>query len=291
MTAASPTPGAPRERAITEFEYEQFCELFYRTTGIRFGASKRYFVDKRVNDRIRETGSANFSAYLRKLKLDPHGFEMQLLVDAMTVNETYFYRETQQIDLMIQELLPELCRSKAPGVPIKILSKPCSSGEEPYSIALKLLEEWREVDDFDVNIHGSDIDSKMIERAKEGLYSERSVAKLPPGVKSRYFRREARGWRIIEELRASVDFRRVNALDRAQMMRYSRFDVVFCRNMLIYFDDVSRRKVVDAFYDVLNPGGYLVLGASETIGQSSRLFAPVRRSGLVVYRRRERGET
>lgn len=290
MSLTNPSSGPGGGVAISELEYEQFCELFYRTTGIRFGAHKRYFVDKRIVDRINATGKKSFADYMRSLRADPHGVEMQFLVDSMTVNETYFYREHEYLDLLASALLPRVTDGRPRGKEVKVWSMPCSSGEEPYSIALKLLEDWDDVDNYDVSIFGSDIDSKVIERSRAGLYSDRSVHKLPASVKKKYFTREgSTGWRIIEELRESVDFRKCNATDRTQMMRYQQMDVIFCRNMLIYFDDVSRRKCIDAFYDALRPGGFLVLGASESIGQTSRLFEAERVRGLVVYRRPAQG--
>ncbi|MEL6185226.1 MAG: protein-glutamate O-methyltransferase CheR, partial [Myxococcota bacterium] len=201
---------AEASAVLSESEYDNFCEFFYRKTGIRFSNQKRYFVDKRIADRITESGRGNFGIWFRSLRLDNDPEELQHLVDALTVNETYFYRETEQLDLLLGKILPEVLN--VPGHPdeVRIWSMPCSSGEEPYSIALRLLEDWEDVDRYDISIFGTDIDSKMIQRARAGLYSERSVQKLGRSLRSRYFQQEKQGWRIVEELRSSIDFRRVN---------------------------------------------------------------------------------
>ena len=278
--------GSPEASGISDPQYEQFCEFFYRATGIRFGAQKRYFVDKRLMDRVRETGHRSFSEYMRMLRFEGAETEMQVLIDAMTVNETYFFREEVQLDWMIQSLLPELCSGRPEGGEIRIWSMPCSSGEEPYSIAIKLLEDWSEVDRYEVSIFGTDIDSRMVERARTGLYSQRAVHKLPASILKKYFTGEgSQGYRIIEELRESISFERVNASNRAEMQRYTDFDVILCRNMLIYFDDFSRRKVVDSFYQSLRPGGVLMLGASESLGRTTNVFEVHRVKGAVTYRK------
>lgn len=285
------TPEAQANASISEGEYKQFCEYFYRKTGIRFSAQKRYFVDKRIADRISEGDHKSFGAWFRSLRLNPASPELQALVDSMTVNETYFYREIEQLDLLVEQVLPELAVSGGPRDAVRIWSMPCSTGEEPYSLAIKLLEDWSQVDDFDIGLFGTDIDSKVIEKAQVGLFSDRSVNRLSVDLRQRYFSKEPQGWRIIEELRESIDFRRVNALDRLAMSRFSNFDVIFCRNMLIYFDDISRRKCLDAFYDALRPGGFLFLGMSESLGQTTSLFETERSQGTVVYRRPQKRRT
>lgn len=273
-------------RRVSELEFEQFCELFYTHTGIRFGPAKRYFVDRRLLERLAASGKNSVSDYLRLLQQGFDSEEMQALVDVMTVNETYFFREESQLDVVAEEILPGLCASRPTGASVRLWSVPCASGEEPYSVAIKMLEAWRDVDRFEVEIFGSDIDSQMVLRARDGFYSERSVHRIPKMLLSKYFgRHPSKGYRIIDGLRESVSFSRVNVLDRAAMRRYVDFDVILCRNLLIYFDDLSRRKVIDTFFDALAPGGVLLLGASESIGRASALFGVERRSCGTIYRK------
>lgn len=271
---------------ISDLEYGQFCEFFYSHTGIRFNDKKRYFVDKRITDRMKATGYSYFSDYFRHIRVNQKGSEIQKLVDSMTVNETYFFREIEQIDLLITELLPKICQSRPVGSIIKILSMPCSSGEETYSIAIKLLEEWPEVDKFEICIYGADIDSKMIDAAKIGLYSQRKVSKARRSILDTYFLQESEQFRVVSELRNSIEFCRVNILDRMDISRFSEIDVVLCRNMLIYFDDISRRKAADSLYSVLRPGGYLLIGMSESLGRTTSLFDVMRKNGLVFFHKK-----
>jgi chemotaxis protein methyltransferase CheR len=282
-----------RAGRVSDVELEQFCELVYRATGMRFGSRKRYFLDKRILERVRVTGKGSVAEYLQALRLEPRSAEMQAVVESMTINETYFFREEEQLDRVVRDVLPRLSAARAPGAPIRILSMPCSSGEEPYSVAIKLLEGWADVDRFDVHIFGTDIDSKMLERAREGRFSTRSVHRLSETILERYFREESPGaYRILEELRQSIEFRRVNVLERSAMRAYRDMDLILCRNLLIYFDEASRRKAVDALYEALRPGGVLVLGASESVGLSASLFEIERAQGAPIYRKpqRDRGQ-
>lgn len=283
------TSGPSHDIKLSDAEYDQFCEFFYRRTGIRFGPQKRYFVDKRIANKARDVGDSDFAQYFRRLRFETDDKEFQRLVDAMTVNETYFYREIEQLDVLVRRLLPNLISDRPDDGELRIWSCPCSSGEEAYSIAFKLLEEFSEVDRFDISLFGTDIDSKMVEKAKEGLYADRSVHLLSKHLLNQYFRQEEDGrWRVIEELRKSIEFRRVNVLDRGNMSRFKNMDVIFCRNMLIYFDDISRKLAVDAFFDALSPGGYLLLGMSESLGRTTALFDVVREGGMTVYQKPHR---
>jgi chemotaxis protein methyltransferase CheR len=275
---------------IPATEFERFQEYFYRKTGIVFGAPKRQFVEHRLAGRMAARGTASVRSYLAFLKFeDSAGSELQLLVNALTVNETYFYREEYQFDCLVSSILPELTANRKPGEgpPIRIWSLPCSTGEEAYSLAIRLLETWRDVDHHDVEIIGSDIDSRVIAQARAGVYDDRAVKNLPDAALRRYFEHIPGGrWRISETLRASVDFGVLNITDAAAMRPHrGAFDVVFCRNLLIYFDDVSRRAAVEAIYDALRPGGFVCLGHSESMSRISSLFTLRKFPAAIVYQK------
>ena len=275
---------------IRNDDFERFQEYFYRQTGMIFSPAKRYFVERRLADRMSACHAPSVRNYLSTLKYeDPNGSELQLLVNALTVNETYFYREAYQFDCLISSILPLLIADRSPGQgpPIRIWSLPCSTGEEPYSMAIRLLDTWPDVDNYDIEIMGSDIDTRVIAHAHAGIYDERSVRHLPDRIRRRYFQETADGrWKISETLRASVDFGIVNINDANEMRRHrDRFDVVFCRNMLIYFDDTSRRKAVEAIYDALRPGGFICLGHAESMSRISSLFTLRKFPEAVVYQK------
>jgi chemotaxis protein methyltransferase CheR len=284
-SAASATP------VITDADYEKFREFFYRKTGIHFDDSKRYFVDKRLIDRIGATGSENFRSYFLALRFDSKGDELQHLINAMTVNETYFFREAYQFDCMVNHLLAEVIQRKRRGDRIRIWSVPSSTGEEPYSIAIYLLERWAHIDDYEVEILSSDIDTQVLNAAEQGVYSARSVAQLPKAYLERYFERlPGNEYRISRDLVSAVDFSKVNLTDATQTRRFRDIDLVFCRNLLIYFDDLSRRVAAEAMYDAMSPGGFICLGHSESMSRISSLFSVRKFPDAMVYQKPLDGE-
>jgi chemotaxis protein methyltransferase CheR len=279
--------GASRTTRISPEEVQRFCEFLYRRTGMSFTESKRYFIDRRLEDRIAATGSSSFQAYFSLLRADAD-HEIQHLINSFTVNETYFYREDHQLRCMTSSLLAGIVAHRPPGSTLRIWSMPCSTGEEPYSIALWLMENWPEVDNYNIEIVGSDIDTRALKAAAEGIYGDRALMRLPRGVVSRYFRAIADGKHEIDEgLRDSIQFTRANMIDAQDMASYRDFDLIFCRNVLIYFDDASRRQAAENLYDCLRPGGYICLGHSESMSRISPLFSVCRFPDAIVYQKPE----
>lgn len=278
-------PGQPASDtvAVTDAEFERLCAFLYRRSGLSYGETKRYFVERRLRDRMAATGAQSFQAYFAKLAADPG--EVERLINAFTVNETYFYREEHQFRCLTGSLLERIVARKPAGAPIRIWAIPCATGEEPYSIAIWLLENWPKVDEWDIEIIGSDIDTRVLKAAEAGLYSTRALMRLPEPLVAKYFRRTAGGFLIDEALRGSVRFTRANIVDAAEMGRYRGFDVVFCRNLLIYFDEVSRRQAAENVYDSLEPGGYVCLGHTESMSRISSLFRVRRFPEAIVYQK------
>lgn len=268
-------------------EYARFTDFFYQQTGITFDDSRKSFVEKRLEQRIAELGLKSFSEYLSRVRWGRGNQELQELINLLTINETYFFRENAQFEALTRHVLPELTRGRSQADVINIWSSPCSTGEEPYSIALSLLEYWPEVDDYDVAIHGSDIDTSVLDRAKRGYFSKRSISKLPSDVLQRYFQFEATSgeYRISADLRESINFFTCNVLKPELAESKQRYDVIFCRNMLIYFDDKSRRIAVENFYNLLRNDGVLFLGHSESMSRISSLFSPVKFGDAIGYRK------
>ena len=282
--ALAPAPAV--RPAITDADFLKFREFFYRKTGIHFDESKRYFVDKRLQERIEATRQDSFRSYFVALRFESDGAELQALVNAMTVNETYFFREAYQFDCMVNHLLGEIVQRKRRGERIRIWSVPSSTGEEPYSIAIYLLERWAHIEDYEVEILSSDIDTQVLNAAEQGVYSARSVAQLPKAYLERYFERlPGNEYRISRDLVSAVEFSKVNLTDATQTRRFRDIDLVFCRNLLIYFDDLSRRMAAEAMFDALRPGGFVCLGHSESMSRISSLFAVRRFPDAMVYQK------
>jgi len=270
---------------IDEEDFLSFQAFFYRKTGIHFDLSKRYFVDKRLLERIEVTGSGSFKAYLTLLRHEASGRELQALTNSLTVNETYFFREEHQFRCLVNSILAEVIVHKARGTPIRIWSLPSSSGEEPYSIALYLLEFWPALQTWDVEILASDIDTNILAQAQRGLFSARSVQHLPAALLRRYFTATREGFQLCDDVLHAVTFTRVNLADAVDTHAYRNFDVVFCRNLLIYFDDLSRRQAATTLFDAMAPGGFLCLGHSESMSRISSLFSVRKFPEAIVYQK------
>jgi chemotaxis protein methyltransferase CheR len=276
---------------ITDADFLKFRDFFYRKTGIHFDDSKRYFVDKRLVERIQASGHDDFRGWFITLRFDAAGKELQQLVNLMTVNETYFFRESYQFDCMVNDLLAEIVRNKEPGSRIRIWSVPSSTGEEPYSIAIYLLERWPGIERYEVEILSSDIDTGVLGAAQRAIYSPRSVSELPEPYLAKYFRRLPTGdYALSREIVAAVDFTRVNLTDARDTDAFRGIDLIFCRNLLIYFDDLSRRVAAEAMYEALNPGGFVCLGHSESMSRISNLFRARRFRDALVHQKPLAGE-
>ncbi|MCB4858029.1 protein-glutamate O-methyltransferase CheR [Sphingobium sp. PNB] len=259
--------------------------LLYRLTGMKFDEKKRFYLERRVAHRMDRTATTDIARYLLLLERDAH--ERQMLINAVTINETYFFREEHQLTALADEILPRIAAEKRPGDLIRIWSLPCSTGEEAYSIALWLLERWPLVDAYHVEIVGSDIDTHALDAARDGQYGARALARLPADMLAAYFEREHQHRRrIVQDLRESVLFTQANLNDAASVANQGRFDIVLCRNLLIYFDDESRIAAARHLHEALLPGGYLLLGHSESMARIDERFDLVRLRQAIVYRRR-----
>ncbi|MCW3796330.1 protein-glutamate O-methyltransferase CheR [Sphingomonas sp. BN140010] len=272
------------EHLLSKDELSRLTEFVYRRTGMRFEKKKRYYAERRVAERMAATGVRDFAEYQSLLRLD--AAEAQRLINSFTVNETYFYREEHQLRCLSRSLLPDVVRGRRPGDLVRIWSMPCSTGEEPYSIALWLLENWAMVDVYHVEIVGSDIDTDAIAAAQAGRYGPRALSKLPAEVLDGYFEPERDGTReIITDLKESVRFVPCNLADGASMAALGQFDVIFCRNLLIYFDEESRKVAANHLHGALAPGGYLCLGHTESMSRISDQFQLCRFPDAITYRR------
>lgn len=270
---------------VSEEEFRRICEFLYRRTGMLFNEAKRYYVQRRISDRMNTLRIASFQTYFAYLRSDAAG-EIEQFINAFTVNETYFYREDHQLRCLSSDLLDERVRAKRPGEALRIWSVPCATGEEPYSVAIWLLENWPEVDVQDIEIIGSDIDTQCTTAAREGEYGARALMRLSPPLIEKYFVPAGNErWRVVPELRESVQFSSVNIMDPAETRQHGVFDVIFCRNVLIYFDDASRRVAAENLFEALAPGGFICLGHTESMSRISPLFEVRRFPDAVVYQR------
>jgi chemotaxis protein methyltransferase CheR len=265
-------------------DLREVSDFLYRRTGMIYGETKRYFIERRLALRMERAGLATVGSYLRLLLSSQT--EAEAFINSFTVNETYFYREDDHFRCLSRSILPELVKQRGPGDLVRLWSIPCSTGEEPYSMAIWLLENWRLVDAYNIEIEGSDIDTRALAAAAVGEYGARALSRLPPDVIDRYFEPERGGQRrIIQDLRESVTLTQANLVDSASMGARGLFDVIFCRNVLIYFDDASRLKASQNLLAALRPGGFICLGHAESMTRISNRFETCRFEDAIVHRR------
>ena len=260
-------------------------EAIYKRSGMWFSDSSKYLLQKRLSPRVRELNFDSFQKYFYFLQYDPRSdAEYDSIYDLVTTNETYFFREPAQLTAFIEEIVPDLL-SKKTLKKIRIWSAGCSSGEEPYSLAMLLQEAgWYEHASFE--IFASDINQQVLARARKGQYRENAFRSTEATVRERYFAREAdNSWRIKDEIRNRVQFGRLNLYDAARVSLLGHLDLIFCRNVIIYFDDSSKRVVVHNFYNRLIDGGYLLLGHSESLISLSTQFKLRHLKNDMVYQR------
>jgi chemotaxis protein methyltransferase CheR len=271
--------GHPRTDAhfnITDKEFGLLRELIYVHTGIALSDHKRALVCARLARRLRQHGLQNYTEYYELLcEHDPEERELMEMVNAITTNKTDFFRELHHFQFLSEHVFPHLRASH--NRRIRIWSAAASSGEEPYSIAMTACESLP-LAEFDIKILATDVDTNMLERATRGVYSIESVVRVPETLRHKYFLRGTRDndglARVKPILQSFVRFRRLNLIDEQWPMQ-GPFDVIFCRNVLIYFDKALQAKLLNRFAALLRPGGYLMLGHAEAIHGFEHLFRTV----------------
>jgi chemotaxis protein methyltransferase CheR len=272
---------------LSKENFAKIGEFIYRKSGIYLEEDKHFEkLKKYIDRRAEELELDNFRKYFFKLRFDDKdGSEFQELMNAITVNETYFFREKDQFEVLVNRILPELHEKLPASKSLRILSSPCSTGEEPYSMILHIVEEGNVVDKRDIEVVGIDIDSAVIKKAQAGKYTERSVHAIPKKILSKWFKKKSLGYELSEDLQGTVDFQVANVFDKTQMRKLGKFDVIFSRNMLIYFDDASRKEVALTFYDMLNPGGYLLLGHADYMSRIVSVFNEKKIDKTLIYQK------
>lgn len=283
-----PLPQVSLEFTISDQEFRLFQDLVKASTGIALTEHKRNLVCSRLGKRLRALGLASFRMYYDYLTAETGQTELENFVNAITTNKTDFYREERHFEFLEQEIVPALkARAARTGERrIRIWSAGCSSGEEPYTIAITLREAVESLPAWDVRILASDIDTEVLTRATQAIYPEERAATVPRPLLERHFRQgtgaQAGLVQVSREVRNLVAFRRINLLEEPWPIR-TVFDCIFCRNVIIYFDKPTQRRLMERFAAYLKDDGYLFLGHSESLFGMSDQFAFLRNT---IYRKR-----
>lgn len=265
---------------MTELEFEYLRSFLKQRSGLALTAEKRYLVESRLTPVCRRFGLATLGDLIGALKLGQDGATERAVVEAMTTNETFFFRDRIPFDLFRDTILPEALAHNASRRRLRIWCAAASTGQEPYSLAMLLQEAAPRLAGWQVEIVATDLSTEVIEKARLGLYSHFEVQRgLPVQWLIRYFTQIGEQWQIAQSLRSMVDYRQLNLLHSFASL--GQFDVIYCRNVLIYFDAPTKSDVLARLAAQLAPGGALLLGAAETvIGLTDRLSPNPKQRGL-----------
>lgn len=274
----------PRSAAISlgAKEFRALADLVQDKAGLAFDEQAHYLFERRLGERVIALNLHGFAEYIDVLRRNEQ--ELDEVFDALTTKETYFFRQDYQLNAFIDEVLPEVLEAAKDYRRLTVWSAGCSTGEEAYTLAM-LLSESPRLRGFNVQVVGTDLCQSNIDAARRAEYRRSAFRVLPPDKLARHFEETETGYRVNAAIRRMCHFSRVNLVDAAEIRSVGRVDVIFCRNVLIYFAEESRKKVTDALYERLLPGGYLCLGHSESLLWSKTGFEAVHLSSDLVYRR------
>ena len=256
--------------SLSEKQFNYVRNMIYRIAGIKLQSGKEEMVKARLMKRLRVLGISSYEKYLDFVEKDTSKTELTHLVDVLTTNKTDFFREQQHFDFLSQQIIPKLDKHGK----FRIWSAGCSSGEEPYTIAMLLREELPNVDMYDIRILATDVSSRMVERVRQAQYDKKTLNDVAPLYRNKYFispnGKSEGSYRIRDDVRNMVRVARLNLMQPWPMQ--GPFDIIFCRNVMIYFDKETQEKLINRYWEMLPPGGYLFVGHSESMAGISHKF-------------------
>jgi len=265
-------------------EQKNLAQYVYSLCSITLDESKGYLIESRLASLVEDSGSVSYAALLAKAKADISRALERKIIDAITTNETSFFRDISPFDLLRHKLIPELIdrRARAGAARIRIWSAACSTGQELYSIAIMLKELLGDTDRYGIRLFGTDISNDAVARASRGLFSPVEISRgLSEAQRAKYFAQGGGGWQIRDEIRGMASFQKLNLM--ADFSALGRFDVIFCRNVAIYFSDKDRITLFGRMERALEQGGCLVIGAMESLNGICPQFESKRHLRAVFY--------
>lgn len=276
--------------SLTNEEFILIRDFIYKKCGIFIAENRKYLIENRLSARLKHLNLKNYTEYYKYLKFDTNkDAELNELYVLMTTNETSFFRNPPQLKVFQDVILTNIIGQirKTGQKRLRIWSAGCSTGEEPYTLAIIISEVLKgELASWDVRITANDLSTQVLLAARQGLYSEYSLRTTPKEYISKYFTKDGQVYKINANMKRLIAFDQINLNERDQLRRVENSHIVFCRNVIIYFDDDMKRRVINAFYDNLLPGGALLIGHSETLHNICRSFELEHYAGTIVYRKR-----
>ena len=272
--------------SLSDDVFRLMRDLISDYCGIFFDESSKYILERRLNRRLKQHMFDDFRDYYRFLLYDrKRDDELSAIVDILTVNETYFFRENKQLKAFSEEVCQEMLALKKNTRTLRVWSAGCSSGEEPYTLAMLMLERSYMFRDWNIEIMGSDINRNVLSTARHGVYRKNSFRATDEYFIKKYFTPDGDGYRIRDNVKKLVNFSYMNLFDPIKVKLIGRVDVVFCRNVLIYFNLESKKKLINNFFQRLNDGGYLMLGHAESLINISTSFTLKHLKNDMVYQK------
>lgn len=281
---------SPSQPVMRPEEFRLIKEFVENHFGLLLDDGRENFLTQKLLPRLAELRLDSFTDYYSYLKYSPHSQEeLRQFISLLTNNETYFFREDAQFDILAREILPAIKERKtARGErQLRIISAGCSSGEEVYTLAMVLLESGLFLWEWDIQVIGVDIDEQIIARALKGVYSGRAFQTTPQHCIDRYFSPHEDGQQVKESLRQMTRFTVGNLLQLNNLLAAHSADIIFCRNVLIYFSDDTTKQITAGFARILKPEGLLFLGHSESLARISNQYLPIRFPGAIIYKKRD----
>ncbi|MBN2003819.1 MAG: protein-glutamate O-methyltransferase CheR [Anaerolineae bacterium] len=268
---------------LTFDDFDALRTVILNHCGIWLGESKLSFLQLRLAERLRARNISTAQEYYYFIKYDPQGSEeLQQLIDAITINETWFFRETGPVEAWLATILPELLKKQ--GGTLSLWSAGCATGEEPYTLAMLLLDAQR-TSARRFSILATDISQQALEAARNASYDPYSLRRTEERWQKQYFQPDGLRYLVNEEARRMVHFGQANLVDNTLAQRIQKMDLILCRNVLIYLSDAGRAVALDTFYRALKPGGHLILGHSESLIHVRTSFEIARLEGKILYRK------
>lgn len=276
--------------SMSDDEFQLLRDCVYGHCGIFFEQDSKYILEKRLSKRLTDLNLTTFYDYYHYLKYNRNKEqELMDIMDVLTTNETYFFRESFQLKAFSDEIIPELIKSKSArgNRSLRIWSAGCSTGEEPYTIAM-LISSIPELKGWNIEIIGTDISQKVLQHARRAVYGKSSFRATEEQDLRRYFTQQDEGYKVNDSIRELVTISHLNLFDSHRLTMLGKLDLIFCRNVIIYFDQAAKKRVIESFHSALYDGGFLLLGHSESLMNITTDFTLRHYKNDMVYQKPDR---